>query len=210
MIKFLPSILLVLLAVSTVSGLQSGREAQNFQLKDSHGKGFALSDFRGKVVLLEFFASFCGPCKPQLMELKDIRTTYPQEQLVMISISFDPSIDTDERLVSLSRNVSASWTFAKDTEGISDKYEIMIGPTIILIDKAGMIRNVHEGLTKSKVLMPEIDLLLGETPPPPPQDNSTAMNSLVAIMGIVIVIVILLRFARRRKSKSRKTREQRR
>lgn len=208
MIKFLPSVLLILLAVSTVSGLQSGREAQNFQLKDSHGNGFSLSDFRGKVVLLEFFASFCGPCKPQLMELKDIRATYPQEQLVMISISFDPSTDTDERLISLSRNVSASWTFAKDTAGISDKYEIMIGPTIILIDKAGIIRNVHEGLTKSKVLMPEIDQLLAETPPP--QDNSTAMNSLVGIMGIIIVIVILLRFARRRKSKPQKTREQRR
>ena len=208
MMKFLPSVLLILLAVSTVSGLQSGREAQNFQLKDSHGNGFSLSDFRGKVVLLEFFASFCGPCKPQLMELKDIRATYPQEQLVMISISFDPSIDTDERLISLSRNASASWTFAKDTAGISDKYEIMIGPTIILIDKAGIIRNVHEGLTKSKVLIPEIDQLLGETPPP--QDNPTAMNSLVGIMGVIIVIVILLRFARRRKSKPQKTREQRR
>ena len=206
MIKFLPSVLLVLLAVSTVSGLQSGREAQNFQLKDSQGKGFSLSDFRGKVVLLEFFASFCGPCKPQLMELKDIRATYPKEQLVMISISFDPSIDTDEKLISLSRNASASWTFAKDTEGISDKYEIMIGPTIILIDKAGMIRNVHEGLTKSKVLNPEIDQLLAETPPP--QDNSTPMNSLVGIMGVIIVIAILFRFARRRKSKPQKTREQ--
>ncbi len=196
-------LLLCLTALPVVAG-QSPSQAEDFRLKDIYGKDFALSDFRGKVVLLEFFASWCSPCKPEMAELKEIRTTYPREQLIMISVSFDPSMDTDDVLRSLAANVSADWILARDTVGASDKYGVSIAPTIFLIDRSGVIRYSHTRLTRSDILTPEISQLLSEAPQPTPPKAAGYGDLTPAFLLIILIVVVaglalLLRKQRRRK-----------
>jgi len=197
-------LLLYLTTLPVVAG-QSPSQAEDFRLKDVYGKDFALSDFRGKVVLLEFFASWCSPCKPEMAELKEIRTTYPQEQLTIISVSFDPSMDTDDVLRSLAANVSADWILARDTVGASDKYGVSIAPTIFLIDRSGGIRYSHAGLTRSKILTPEINQLLSEAAQPatPKATGYGDLTPAFLLIGLIVVaagLALLLRKQRRRKS----------
>ena len=197
-------LLLYLITLPVVAG-QSPSQAEDFRLKDVYGKDFALSDFRGKVVLLEFFASWCSPCKPEMAELKEIRTTYPQEQLTIISVSFDPSMDTDDVLRSLAANVSADWILARDTVGASDKYGVSIAPTIFLIDRSGGIRYSHTGLTRSKILTPEINQLLSEAAQPatPKATGYGDLTPAFLLIGLIVVaagLALLLRKQRRRKS----------
>lgn len=197
-------LLLLCLTAFPVVAAQSTSQAEDFRLKDIYGKDFALSDFRGKVVLLEFFASWCSPCKPEMAELKVIRTTYPREQLTMISVSFDPSMDTDDVLRSLAANVSADWILARDTVGASDKYGVSIAPTIFLIDRSGVIRYSHTGLTRSKIVTPEISQLLSETPQPTTLKATGYIDLTPAFLFIGLTVLVaglalLLRKQRNRK-----------
>ncbi|WP_455278377.1 peroxiredoxin family protein [[Eubacterium] cellulosolvens] len=207
--RFLQITLILCLFATTINQVECNDKAQDFQLKDIDGNTFSLSDFRGKVVILEFFASKCGPCKPQLMELREIRSVYPEAQVGIISISFDPRADTDEILRELAKNVSVTWIMARDTIGISDVYGADIAPTIYLIDRAGNIRYESPGLIKSDRLMPKIDELVAE---PFQSDDEVATdsgnNDLILLFLVIVIIAIAIFIMRKRKS-SQKERKRR-
>jgi len=192
-----------------ISQVECNDKAQDFQLKDIDGKTFSLSDFKGKVVVLEFFASKCGPCKPQLMELREIRSAYPEDQVKIISVSFDPRADSDEVLRDLAKNVSVTWIMARDTIGIADVYGADMAPTTYLIDRVGNIRYVSPGLTKSDSLMPKIDELVSE-PFEPDNEVATDSGNTVLILLLIIIIIALAIFILRKRKSSRKERRRRR
>jgi len=192
-----------------ISQVESNDKAQDFQLKDIDGNTFSLSDFKGKVVVLEFFASKCGPCKPQLMELREIRSAYPEDQVKIISISFDPRADTDEVLRDLAKNVSVTWIMARDTIDIADVYGADMAPTTYLIDRTGNIRYVSPGLTKSDRLMPKIDELVSE-PFQPDNEVATDSGNTGLILLLIISIIVLAIFIIRKRKSSRKERRRRR
>lgn len=208
--RFLQITLILCLFSPIINQVECDDKAQDFQLKDINGNTFSLSDFRGKVVVLEFFASKCGPCKPQLIELREIRSAYPEDQVKIISISFDPRADTDEVLRDLAKNVSVTWIMARDTIGIADLYGADMAPTTYLIDRTGNIRYVSPGLTKSDSLMPKIDELVSEQFQP---DNEVATdsgnNGLILLLLIIIIIALAIFIIRKRRS-SRKERRRRR
>jgi len=207
--RFLQITLILCLFALMINQVECNDKAQDFQLKDIDGNTFSLSDFRGKVVILEFFASKCGPCKPQLMELREIRSVYPENQVEIISISFDPRADTDEILRELAKNASVTWIMARDTIGISDVYGADIAPTIYLIDRAGNIRYVSPGMTKYDRLMPKIDELVAE---PFQTDDEVATdsgnNGLIFLFLVIVIIAIAIFIMRKRKS-SQKERKRR-
>jgi len=189
-----------------IDQVESNDKAQDFQLKDIDGNTFSLSDFKGKVVVLEFFASKCGPCKPQLMELREIRSAYPEDQVKIISVSFDPRADTDEVLRDLAKNVSVTWIMARDTIGIADVYGADMAPTTYLIDRAGNIRYVSPGLTKSDRLMPKIDELVSEPFQPDNEVATDSGNTGLILLLIIIIIALAIFIIRKRKSSRRKER----
>ena len=206
--KFLQITLILCLFASMISQVESNDKAQDFQLKDIDGNTFSLSDFKGKVVVLEFFASKCGPCKPQLMELREIRSAYPEDQVKIISISFDPRADTDEVLRDLAKNVSVTWIMARDTIDIADVYGADMAPTTYLIDRTGNIRYVSPGLTKSDRLMPKIDELVSE-PFQPDNEVATDSGNTGLILLVIIIIIALAIFIIRKRKSSRKERRRR-
>ncbi|WP_455369762.1 peroxiredoxin family protein [[Eubacterium] cellulosolvens] len=208
--KFLQIALILFLVSPMINQVECNDRAQDFQLNDIEGNTFSLSDFKGKVVVLEFFASKCGPCKPQLMELREIRSSYPEDQVKIISISFDPRADTDQILRDLAKNVSATWIMARDTIGIADVYGADMAPTTYLIDKEGNIRYVSPGLTKSDRLMPKIDELVSEPFQPDNKVSTNPGNTFLILLLILIIIALAIFIIRKRKSSRNERRRRRR
>ncbi len=157
------------LSGGTAPGGQSGQQgggggqelpkAPDFTLKDIYGHRFSLSDFRGKVVILDFFATYCGPCKAQVGELKEVKEQFGDE-VVIISISVSPE-DTDEVLRSYAEENGITWRVARDTAGVGDAYKVLYVPTIVVVDPEGRIAARHIGFTDSETLAEEVEAALG-------------------------------------------------
>jgi cytochrome oxidase Cu insertion factor (SCO1/SenC/PrrC family) len=136
-------------------------EAPDFSLIDLDGKNFTLSEMRGKVVLLDFMATWCGPCQaamPDLVKLYEERG----DEVVMISISIDPSFDTDEVLSSWRDQWGANWIHARDLADppVGQLYFVRAIPTYVIIDQFGNIQYRHIGSVHLNILRSELSSLI--------------------------------------------------
>jgi peroxiredoxin len=135
-------------------------DAPLFTLTDIDGDMCALSALRGKIVVLDFFATWCGPCEPELVHLAELYETYSGNEVSIASISVDPAYDTVERLQQFRVGHAISWTIVRDTANVANEYNIEYIPTLVIVDQSGHIRYRHVGLTPASELSSEIDALL--------------------------------------------------
>jgi peroxiredoxin len=135
--------------------------APDFTLTDIDGSEFSLRDFGGRVVLLDFFATWCSPCVSEISNLKSLHEEFGDD-LVIISISVSPSSDTAEKLQEFRQEYQMNWIIARDTIGINDEYGVQYIPTLVVIDQEGYINHKHVGLTDESVLHEEIISIIPE------------------------------------------------
>lgn len=105
-------------------------------VKDIHGNIVKIKDFKGKYVLLDFWATWCPPCMKQIPFLKQLRKEYPSEKLVMISISADVDSSSFNRVI---KKEEMNWTHIFDREILPKVFGIKAYPTLVLINTEGLI-----------------------------------------------------------------------
>ncbi len=117
-----------------------GQIAPNFTLPDTQGKLHSLKDFRGKYVLLDFWASWCSPCLSESKYLKEIQKANKANNLIIIGIS----LDTDQKQwLGAIKKYNLNWlqlsNLYKD-KPVAEKYYSSLIPSYFLIDPEGIIR----------------------------------------------------------------------
>lgn len=118
-------------------------KAPEFTLKDISGKKVSLSSFKGKPVLLNFWATWCGYCKKERPHLNAVYNAYKDKGLVVISVSTDQSVD---RVKSYLKQIPADFLVLTDTDGrAASSYEIRGFPSSFLIDRNGFIKRRFVG-----------------------------------------------------------------
>ena len=135
-------------------GPQIGKYAPDFMFKNPEGEDISLSDFRGKSVVLNFWATWCGPCKiemPLIQELaNDAATT--DIGLILMTVNGGESVDAVAKFMIEN---GFSFPVLLDTQrGISRVYNVRGIPTTFFIDRDGVIRDIKVGTFTSKT---EID-----------------------------------------------------
>jgi thiol-disulfide isomerase/thioredoxin len=137
--------------------------APSFSLTSIDGNSFHLSDFKGKVVLTDFMATWCGECRKQIPQLRKIwANSEYRNNIVIISVDVDPT-ESEETLKTFRINYPyATWIWARDTNNLWQHYQVIYIPKIVLINPDGYLRFEHSGVIAGETLIKEIDQILGE------------------------------------------------
>lgn len=138
--------MMVLIAGAVLPGGVGARTAPDWQLPGLDGPDIDLSQLRGQVVLLDFWASWCVPCRTSMPALKAIRQEFAGQDLRVISIS----VDEDARAaLNFLRRYGEGVRAAHDPEGrVAQAYDLLGMPSSFIIDQQGMISLRHEGFRK--------------------------------------------------------------
>lgn len=138
-------------------------KATNFTLKDINGNDVSLSDFRGSVVLLDFWATWCPPCVTAIPELAELHNKYKEKGFEVIGISMDHSVGDTKSFVSEEK---VPYTILMSSDKVEKQYGVTTIPVTFLIDKSGKVVKKHLGFAPGvgKQIEKEVRLLLEDMP----------------------------------------------
>ncbi|MDQ3073174.1 MAG: TlpA family protein disulfide reductase [Bacteroidota bacterium] len=124
----------------------------DFTLVDTSGKEVQLSDYRGKFVHIDMWASWCGPCLAALPEVKEAQQELKDVEIVWMFVSFDKDIKTWKKFLK-EKGLPGVHLFAKNEEGdrVKDLFRIKGIPYYVWIDKEGKIAMLNAPSPNSKV-----------------------------------------------------------
>jgi len=132
--------------------------APDFSLTDISGKKLILSDYKGKVVILDFWATWCGPCRIEIPGFVALQKRYANEGLAVIGVSMD---DGQEPVVDFYKQFNMNYTVALGNARLEELYGGILGlPTTFVIGRDGRIYAKHEGAMDISVFEEEIKQLL--------------------------------------------------
>ena len=117
------------------------------------------SEFRGKVVLVDCFATFCQPCLQEIPHLAQIHEKYNSSEVVVISVG--SSSDSAIKLRQFMQDHNMTWRVARDTVGVFDKYNVQYIPTLAILSQSGTVHFQESNVVDASTLSSEIDALLG-------------------------------------------------
>jgi peroxiredoxin len=134
----------------------------NFTFKDLHGRPVTLSDYKGKVVLLDFWATWCPPCRKEIPGFVELYNTYKSRGLVVIGVSMDDTDDTPD-VKRFAEQFKIDYPillgFGRDDE-LKPAFGELPLPTSFVIARDGRICDRHDGLTAKEQIEREISALL--------------------------------------------------
>ena len=119
--------------------------APEFTLKDLSGRNISLSAYKGNVVLLEFWATWCSPCKESVPALVKLKKKYDQKGFIIIGVSMDADSDASEKVRQFSASYSINYPVVLANEATLKTYNVKSIPTSILIGKDGKIVDIYKG-----------------------------------------------------------------
>ena len=140
--------------IKQLENVQIGKVAPEFSLPDTAGVSVSLSDFRGKYVLLDFWASWCPPCRAEMPNLVKAYKDYKDKGFDIVGISLDSKADAWAKGV---KDLNITWTQLSDLKGWQNSGAALYGvnsiPHTVLVDKDGTIiaKNLHGQELEDKI-----------------------------------------------------------
>ena len=126
-----------------------GQATPGFSLKDSNGQTVHLADYKGKVVLLDFWATWCGPCKMEIPWFIDFERQFKDQGFAVVGVSMDE--DGWSAVKPYVQNMKMNYRVVLGDDNVSTAYGGLDSlPTTLLIDRQGKIASVHVGVAMGK------------------------------------------------------------
>jgi len=124
------------------SGLE-GQVAPDFALKSSTGENLRLSEYRGDVVMINFWATWCGPCRQEMPLLDELYSRYNRVGFNLLGVNID---DDSRRAMQMVEELGVNFPVLFDArKEVSELYEVEAMPVTVIVDRSGTVRYVHHG-----------------------------------------------------------------
>jgi thiol-disulfide isomerase/thioredoxin len=122
----------------------SSGPAPSFQLSGRGGKTIDLAQFKGQVVMINFWATWCGPCRTEMPLLEDIYKKYKPMGFTMLGVNVEPDAAGAEAWLAKQKPVTFPIAFDTDSK-VSKLYKVAGMPSTIFVDRKGNVREIHRG-----------------------------------------------------------------
>ena len=151
-------------ASGSVAGELRGQVAPDFELQSLDGKNMKLSDFRGKAVLLNFWATWCGPCKIEMPWFVELQKQYGPQGFQIIGVAMDDA--STEDIAKFARQMGVNYPILLGKEAVGQSYGgVNVLPTTFFVDRDGKLVAREFGLQSRSVFVDHIKEALGQGQP---------------------------------------------
>jgi peroxiredoxin len=134
---------LAAVAVAAPAALAPASVAPDFTLKSAEGRNLRLAEQRGRVVMVNFWATWCGPCKVEMPHLNRLHEKYRSAGFVLLGVNVD---DDPKAALALATRLGITFPVLFDSEkAVSKLYALDSMPFTVLIDRDGKVRHLHRG-----------------------------------------------------------------
>jgi peroxiredoxin len=131
------------LTIAPAHAIAPAAAAPDFTLHTMNGPNLRLAEQRGRVVMVNFWATWCGPCRQEMPHLNRLYEKYRASGFVLLGVNVD---DDAANAVALARKLGIAFPVLLDTDkGVSKLYDLSTMPSTVLIDRDGTVRYVHRG-----------------------------------------------------------------
>ena len=143
----------------TPEGPKNGEPAPDFTLRDLKGHSVQLSSLKGRGVLLNFWATWCGPCKIEMPWLVDLQKKYGPRGLLIVGVAMDDA--SDKEIAAFARKMGVNYMVLKGTEKVGELYGgVDRLPFSYYIDRSGKVVDQIVGLASESVIEDDIKKIL--------------------------------------------------
>ena len=141
--RILFSLLLGLLASASVQAAGVGGPAPDFTLKSRDGSNIKLSEQRGDVVMINFWASWCAPCRQEMPLLETLYQRYHDLGFTLLGVNVE---EDSKQALGLLKDIRVSFPVLFDNaNSVTKLYDVVAMPSTVMVDRDGNIRYVHKG-----------------------------------------------------------------
>ena len=146
-----------------ISGKTAGSPAPDFELTSLEGKQVKLSDFRGQAVLLNFWATWCGPCKIEMPWFVELQKQYGPQGLAVLGVAMDDA--SKEQIAKFAKEMQVNYPILLGKEAVGEMYGgVQFLPTTFFIDRKGRVVERVFGLTDKGEIEENIKKALAGVP----------------------------------------------
>jgi cytochrome c biogenesis protein CcmG/thiol:disulfide interchange protein DsbE len=138
-------LLLIFYSCSKDKVVQEGGVVPDFPLKDTKGNTIRLSELKGKVVLIEFWATWCEACREAIPDLIDIYKNNRERDFEFLAVSIDEGPDARERVIQFIKEHGIPYKVAISGISLSERFGVYTIPSIFLINKEGILVKKYPG-----------------------------------------------------------------
>ncbi len=145
---------------AAIAAGEIGSRLPSFSVKDLQGREVSSADLRGKVVLIDFWATWCQPCKQEMPGYQKLLDRYGSRGFVVIGFKFDTMMDMEDALL-FAKKIGVRYPLAVAADDLKQKFGGIEGlPTTMLYDRQGILRKKVIGFEHTDVFETELGPLL--------------------------------------------------
>ncbi len=127
-------------------GIQKGQLAPDFSLTDLKGNPVTLSDFKGKKVMVNFWATWCPPCRVEMPHMQKFYEDYKSKDFVIVGVNMTTTEENPDNVKAFVEDQRLTFSIVLDQEGdVLQTYQVVAYPTTYVLDSNGVIREKFQG-----------------------------------------------------------------
>ena len=168
---------------------QEGHKAPDFRLETTDGNSINLSNYLGKPIIVNFWATWCSPCRNEMPDMQQIYTDYRREGLIILGINQQEGVDT---VTEFGKEYTISFPLLLDPQNeVAELYQIRNLPTSIFIDSQGYIRSIQIGSMGYDDFQREVEnhLLTVDTAKPAVSTTEPVMPTAEPVVPTGLIII---------------------